>query len=228
MKIDPCTEYGLSLAIQDFVPVLLAGAGAIALANACGRRHPSLRVPALVGAALVTTGGLSKAVWKTLVAAEPCRNIEILEQILFPCLAFGFALLAWAVVSLRKDQVVSPVPYAVVPVLGVASALYAGAMGPLLGVAALGAVWMGLNLAGHARALGMPAIAGLFIAYLLGTLILPPLAARPDQSERLQWIEQGTNSLVQLCFLIGVVAILRHSRTADPLDSSPQPAGVHS
>lgn len=210
MAVDPCTEYGLALAVEDFVPVVLAGAGVIALATAAGRRVPVVRVPALAGGLLVLAGGLSKAVWKTLVAGEPCRNVEILEQVLFPCLAFGFAVLGWAVVSMRKDDRVSPVPYVVVPVLGAVAALATHSMGPLLGVAAVAALWMALNAATHARVLGLHAVAGLFVGYLLGTLLLPPLAARPDQSEALQWIEQGTNTVVQLCFLLGSLALLRH------------------
>ena len=47
MAIDPCTEYGLALAAEDFVPVLLAGAGTVVLALAAGRAVPRLRVPAL-------------------------------------------------------------------------------------------------------------------------------------------------------------------------------------
>ena len=207
MVIDPCTEYGLALALEDFVPVVLAGAGALALARACSHRHPSLRIPALAGAAAITFGGLSKAVWKPLVAAEPCRNVELLEQVLFPFLAFGFAALAWAVVSLRRDEVASPTPYVVAPVVGAVAAIWLGSTGPLLGVAALGALWMGLNAATHARLIGQHGVAGLFVAYLIGTLLLPPLAARPHQSEGLQWIEQGTNSVVQLCFLIGSLAL---------------------
>ena len=96
MAVDPCTEYGLALAAEDFVPVLLAGIGSVVLAAAAGRSLPSVRVPALLAGALVTLGGLAKAVWKLLVAAEPCRDYPVLEHLLFPCLAFGFAGIAWA------------------------------------------------------------------------------------------------------------------------------------
>ena len=34
----------------------------------------------------------------------------------------------------------------------------------------------------------------LFVFYIVGTLVLPPLAARPHQSEQLQWGEQATNT----------------------------------
>ncbi|WP_372727735.1 hypothetical protein [Nocardioides sp.] len=226
MAIDPCTEYGLALALEDFVPVILAGAGALALARTCGLRHPRVAIPAFAGAVLVTAGGLGKALWKTLVAAEPCRNVPLLEQLLFPCLAFGFAALAWAVVSLRRDAVASPVPYVAAPLIGSVAAVLTGSMGPLLGVAALGALWMGLNAATHARLLGRHGVAGLFVAYLIGTLILPPLAARPHQSEGLQWIEQGVNSVVQLCFLIGSSALLRHAQTRSSSVSPSTSAGA--
>ncbi len=74
MAIDPCTEYGLTLALEDFVPVLLAGAGSVTLAQAAGKVLPSIRIPALLAGALITLGGFCKALWKTLVAAEPAAT----------------------------------------------------------------------------------------------------------------------------------------------------------
>ena len=99
MAVDPCTEYGLALALEDFVPVLLAGAGTVVLGRPPGACCPPVRVPALLAGALVTLGGLAKATWKLLVAAEPCRNYPFLENMLFPCLAFGFAGIACALVG---------------------------------------------------------------------------------------------------------------------------------
>ncbi|MBD3926739.1 hypothetical protein IEZ26_19120 [Nocardioides cavernae] len=209
MAIDPCTEYGLALAAEDFVPVLLAGAGTVVLALAAGRSVPQVRVPALLAGGLVTLGGLAKAVWKLLVAAEPCRNIEVLEQLLFPCLAFGFAGIVWALVGVRRGRPAPWPPYLVLPVLGAVAALAVGDTWPLLIAAAIGAVTvgvLGILLARRRRdAFGVV----LFGVYIVGTLVLPPLAGRPDQSEALQWIEQLTNSVVQLCFLLGAIGLLR-------------------
>ena len=225
MVIDPCAEYGLALALEDFVPVVLAGAGALVLASAAGRRVPALRNPALVGGLLVTAGGLSKAVWKTLVASEPCRNVELLEQLLFPCLAFGFAAMAWAVVGARRGSVPRRAPFAAVPVAGAVVALVVGALWPMLVVAAVGAVTVGVVAARWARDQQDRRAAVLFVVYVVGTLVLPPLAARPEQSESLQWIEQLTNSAVQLCFLLGALSLrLRATPVATP--SVQQTAGV--
>ena len=49
MAIDPCTEYGLALAIEDFVPVLLAGAGTVVLGLAAGRVAAAVRDPGAAG-----------------------------------------------------------------------------------------------------------------------------------------------------------------------------------
>ena len=224
MAIDPCTEYGLALAAEDFVPVLLAGAGTLVLGLAAGRTLPSVRVPALLAGALVTLGGLAKATWKLLVASEPCRNYPVLENLLFPCLAFGFAGIACVLVGVWRGRQASWWPFLVLPVVGGVAALAVGDTWPLLIVAAIGAVFVGvlairLSLRNHDR-VG----AALFVFYIVGTLVLPPLAGRPHQSEQLQWGEQATNTLVQLSFLLGAPRLLR--RAPAPATPESDPVGV--
>lgn len=207
MAIDPCTEYGLALAIEDFVPVLLAGAGSVVLAQAAGRVLPAVRVPALLAGALVTLGGFCKALWKLLVAAEPCRNYPWLENMLFPCLAFGFAGIACALVGVWRGKQVPWWPFLVLPVVGGVAALAVGDTWPLLIVAAIGAVFVGVLGIRLSRRYGFTAGVAFYVIYIVGTLVLPPLASRPNQSEELQWAEQLTNSVVQLCFLLGAIGI---------------------
>lgn len=194
MAIDPCTEYGLALAIEDFVPCVLAGAGLMVFA-----RKTSNPVLATVGGVLVLIGGLSKATWKTLVAAEPCRNYELLEQVLFPCLAVGFALVL--VAFLGKRWIIA------IPAVAAVAALAVQAMWPMLIAAAISAVTLGVSASRRASRDGDRVAALLFVVYVVGTLVLPPLAGRPDQSEGLQWIEQLTNTLVQGSFLLGALRL---------------------
>lgn len=194
--IDPCTEYGPALAAQDFVPVVLAGVGLVLLARVTSR--PGV---AVLGGAIVFAGGLGKAVWKLLVALEPCRRYDLLEQLLFPCLAVGFALVLWA--YLDRVAVLA------VPAAAGAVAVSLEAMWPMLVVAAVGAVVLGTTAARRAARAGDRATAGFFLVYVLGTLVLPPLAARPDQTEWLQWIEQLTNTAVQGAFVLGAWRLSR-------------------
>ncbi|TIC88047.1 hypothetical protein E8D34_07095 [Nocardioides sp. GY 10113] len=213
MAVDPCTEYNLLLAAEDFVPVMLAGAGTVVLGLAAGRALPSVRVPALLAGALVTVGGLAKAIWKLLVAAEPCRNYPFLENMLFPCLAFGFAGIACALVGVRKGRPVAWWPFLVLPVLGSVAAVWIWDTGPLLAVSAINAVLIGILAIGIALREQHRLGAALFVVYIVGTLVLPPLAARPNQSLELQWAEQATNTLVQLCFLLGAFGLRRRVGT---------------
>lgn len=198
--IDPCTEYGLALAVEDFAPVVLAGLGLLALARATDRPRT-----VLVGGAIVFAGGLGKATWKLLVAMEPCRRYDLLEQLLFPCLAVGFALVLWALAG-RAGVLV-------LPVVAGAAALLTGAMWPMLVAAAVAAVALGVVAARRAARVGDRTTVLLFCLYVTGTLVLPPLAARPDQPEWLQWIEQLTNTVVQGSFLLGALRLSR--RPAD-------------
>jgi hypothetical protein len=198
--IDPCTEYGLALAIEDFVPVLLAGAGLVALSRSVSRP-----APAMIGGALVFVGGLGKATWKLLVAMEPCRQYDILEQLLFPCLAVGFGVVLWAVTG--------RIAVLALPMGGVAGAVALQSTGPLVAVAAVAAIALGVTLGEQARRRGDWRTATLFLIYVIGTLILPPLAAQPEQPEWLQWIEQLTNTVVQGCFLLGALRLARDAET---------------
>ena len=192
--IDPCTEYGLALAVEDFVPCVLAGVGLMVFA-----RRTSNPVLAILGGLLVLAGGLGKATWKLLVAMEPCRQYDILEQLLFPCLAFGFAIVLFAFVG--RAAVLA------IPVVAAVAALALDAMFPMLIAAAVGAVSLGVVAGRRAWRAGDRRTAALFAVYVIGTLVLPPLAARPDQPEWLQWIEQLTNTCVQGAFLLGAVRL---------------------
>ncbi|MFC6343775.1 hypothetical protein ACFP8W_17450, partial [Nocardioides hankookensis] len=176
-----------------------------------GRVLPAVRVPALLAGALVFVGGLAKATWKLLVASEPCRNYPFLENMLFPCLAFGFAGIACALLGVWRRQQVPWWPFLVLPVLGAAAAVAVWDTWPLLIVAALGAVLVGVLAIRLSLRDGDRLGAALFVVYIVGTLVLPPLAGRPDQSESLQWGEQSTNTLVQLCFLLGSLRLLRRT-----------------
>jgi hypothetical protein len=224
MAVDPCTEYGLALALEDFVPVLLAGTGSVVLAQAAGRVLPAVRIPALLAGALITLGGFCKALWKTLVAAEPCRDYPFLEGMLFPCLAFGFAGIACALVGVWRGKAAPWWPFLVVPGVGALLALQTSDTWPLLVVSAIGAVFVGILGIRLSRRLGFTAGIAFYVIYIVGTLVLPPLAARPHQSEEVQWMEQLTNSVVQLCFLLGAIGI--HKRVVPAPESEPQAVGA--
>jgi len=202
--VDVCAEYGVALAVEDFVPCVLATAALVVLALTVRARVPKAFGVAAAGAVLISLGGLGKATWKLLVATG-CWEYPLLENLLFPCIGFGFAAMSWALLSAVKGRLVPAWPFAVVPVAAAAGALAVGDTWPLLIAAAIGATFFGVTAAATAFKAGKPSAGLLFIIYVLGTNILPPLAAQPRQSAEVQWAEQLTNSGVQACFLLGVL-----------------------
>ncbi len=212
MAIDVCAEYDLWLAAEDFVPVILAGIGTFTLADLVHRSLPRVGSAARVGAGLIVLGGLSKASWKLLVAG-PCAEIPLLEQSLFPLLGAGFMVLAWSLLSLLRGRPVAWWSFAIVFGLGLGGAVVARNTKPLLAVAALGALAVaayGIRLAQrHEDRLTI----GLFAFYAVATLVLPPLAAQPDQPLSLQWGEQLTNTVAQAAFAYAAWRLLRSSAT---------------
>ena len=213
--VDVCTEYDVALAVEDFVPCVLALAAFVVLARAVRRRVPSAYPVALLGGLLVAVGGFAKATWKLLVATG-CWEQPWLESLLFPCLAVGFSAVAWAVLSAVKGREVSPLVFVAFPLAaGVGAAWMSVSKGeftnwPLLIASAVSATFLGVTLCVTAFKAGRKSVGALFVVYALGTNILPPLAARPEQSLEVQWAEQLTNSAVQLCFLLGALWLREH------------------
>lgn len=217
--VDVCTEYNVVLAIEDFVPCLLALAAFLVLAQAVRLRLPSAFPVALAGGIAISLGGLGKATWKLLVSTG-CWEYPWLEALLFPCLAVGFAAVAWAVIGASRGRAVTPWPFVLFPfAAGVGAAWMSISAGeytnwPLLIASAVGATVLGVTLARIAFKSGRPTVGTLFVVYLLGTNFLPPLAAQPKQSLELQWAEQLTNSGVQLCFLLGALWLREQMTTS--------------
>lgn len=231
--VDVCTEYNVPLAVEDFVPVLLAGAAFVVLAMAVRARLPRAFPVALVGGLVVTLGGFGKALWKILVATG-CWEFPLLEHLLFPCLAFGFSAVGWTTFSLLKGREVTPWPFVLFPLAaGVGAGWMSWSAGeyknwPLLIAAAVAACVMAISLAVLAFRAGKKSVGWLLVVYTLGTNILPPLAAQPKQSLELQWAEQLTNSAVQLCFLLSALWLREHVRRTVATPTTRETTGVSS
>lgn len=222
--VDVCAEYGVALAVEDFVPCILAAAALVILAKAVRVRVPSAFPVALVGAVLISIGGFGKAMWKLLVATG-CWETP-LDQLLFPCIAFGFSAMAWALLSMKAGRAVLGWPFAAFPVAAAVGAGWMGDTWPLLIAAAVAATVFGVTGAVIAFRGGKRSVGVLFIIYVLGTNILPPLAAQEHQTAQIQWIEQLTNSAVQLCFLLGALWIREHMTRLAGAESADEETGV--
>lgn len=222
--VDVCVEYGVALAVEDFVPCVLAAVALVVLARTIRARLPRAFPAAVFGAVVISVGGFAKATWKLLVATG-CWEYPWLEQLLFPSIAFGFAAMAWSLWSLYAGRTIIAWPFVAFPLGAAIGAVWMGDQWPFLIAAAVGATVFGIVGAAFAFRGGKKSVGILFIIYVVGTNVLPPLAARPDQTEQVQWMAQLTNSAIQFCFLLGALWIRDHMTKVAP-KATEQETGV--
>jgi hypothetical protein len=221
----------LWLAVHDFIPVLVAGAGLGAVTVAVGRTHHAASLVVGVGAGLVVTAGLAKASAKLVAALGSGTPPPVLDEALFPLLAPGMVTAALGLAA-RHGRLEPLVPGAALwaPVLVwaaagtvAATAGWDAAKPTLIGLATIGNVAIAVLLIRWARSAGRPRAAWLFGANLAVVLALAGMARAVEQTVAWQWVEQNLNLAAQLAFLIGaatLVAAGRQSGASPPLDVS--------
>jgi len=230
----------LPLALEDFVPVVLTAGGLWFVVSLVGRADRSAGRWAAIGAILIVAGGLSRAIWKTVVATGGA-DVAALFAVLYLLLATGYLVLAVVVWRGRQAHTGRPgrsagdprlrvwMPAAIVlAILLPVTAILAPSGGRLLPIlwlfaATIGSITTSLLLARWARDLGRPGIGWLFIVSLTVTLVLNGLARASDQSEALQWVEQLVNTLNQGIFLIAALRLERAAAAAAAA-AAPMPA----
>ena len=222
-------EFTLSLALLDFVPVILS-AVAFALIAVWVDGPPALHKPAWIGATLASLGGLSKATWKLLVVLTG-EDIRILDNALFILLTGGFVFLFVGMAFKLWNAQKWTWPTAVVLTVAFWGAAYATTLGPepsrawmfvLLGATTL--VSTGLSIALIVMALrGKHMMAGLLILIsVIGSFYLAYLG-RLEQTVALQWLAEVVNTFSRAAFLMGVIWCLEQSALVRGWFKAPAP-----
>ena len=212
------------LALQDFMPGIATAIGCWFLARFVRSVAPSFYPVAIAGGVSVTCGGLAKATWK-LIRALDGPDLKWLDASLFPFLAWGFALLAWALIHVDYIETGSPPPSRgrwPVP-LGIAASMSAVALVlsaatdwsrawviPMIGLMTLGdlsVIVMGVKAA---RRRDLTHAAVLLVVNIASVLLLTRLAS-VDQTRTLQWIEQIGNTIGNAAFAVAWWMILGRS-----------------
>ncbi|MFD8098826.1 hypothetical protein ACFV24_04760 [Nocardia fluminea] len=188
-------DYPVSLAVEDFVPVLLTTVGVLLLRHSVPERRAVLAAAVLIGC-----GGAAKATAK-LLAATGHGDHAWLRGMLFPLLTLGFGLLC--LILMRQGGRVPLWLRILVP--GLIAVCTAGAVlsgDPIVFLVSttVFATLAGIRLIGTARRRGDIVAANLFGLQLLVFFILGSLASRPDQTVALQWGEQLSNTVAQAAF----------------------------
>jgi hypothetical protein len=201
----------VALAVEDFLPTLLAFAGFLLLApSALGR----------IGAVLMGAGGASKSTWKLLHAAW-ATDVSWLEDLLFPLLAAGGLLLA---VSLHRALRWWSSPLVIAGALVAALALVERSVQPTFVFATVIVVWISVLGAVRAGKHGHGLAAGLFVVSILAVMALVPLRGHAASgSLAFQWVQQGTNTMAQAIFCVAALLTFHAVRRGPAEPQQPWP-----
>lgn len=192
----------IPMAIFDFVPniAFLVGAFYLVKVAVLIKGRPCSRM-VMAGSLLVALGGILKATWKLLYAAN-IADIQFFSQVQFALLSPGFLGLLIAVIYLARYQSKN-------------TQLAAFAIAPwklpllfIMTITSLGAYGI-LTYIAFRRKIPFAAVG--FIFAFIGVLLMGGLASQ-TQTVSLQWVEQSINSVANIGFAIGCILLFRSFR----------------
>ena len=227
-------EYTLSLALVDFIPVIFSAVGVFLIARMVAMLDAVSGRVAYLAAGLITLGGLTKAVWKLVIAASG-TDLAGLDDLLFVFLGPGFTLLSWALwnAQLRLGGKAIPKgiwlrPLGVIGLFGI-GAVAAKIFTPqarywvyiLLTLTTFANLAVGILLIRQARQQQLTVAAGLFLFNLIAIFSLSGMARVPEQSIGLQWIEESINVLGQGAFAFAAWRLSRETAVSRQFAAAP-------
>lgn len=191
-------DFSISMALVDFIPVLLFGqAVAILMRDLYDKMSKTSFALFAAGSINVFSAGFLKAAWKLLYAAGIC-DFTVLDTMFFPVQSIGFLLAGVGIIVMfvnRRSTILAVAP----PVFS-GTFLFVGLM-----VAGLGCMNGGLcYIAGKMKK--RLAIACFVFAFLC-SLCMGYLSSQDFTSSFMNWLAQIINVFGQGSFLTGVLLL---------------------
>ena len=192
-------EVSVSMALTDFIPVILFGVAAVVLQRDLYHGMPKYAFAFLAaGSVDAFLAGFLKALWKLLYAAGIC-DFQVLNTMFLPVQSLGLLLTGLGLVIMlgaRKKTAA----LAVAPPVFNGTFLFVGMM-----VLGLGAICASLGVL--AVRLKKKALLPVFVLCFLCYMAMGYLASRDGNSALWNWVEQGVNTLGQALLLGGVLTL---------------------
>lgn len=197
------SEITVSMAIMDFIPVLLFFIATIILQRDLYNKLSKVAFSMLAaGSLMVFIGGFYKALWKLLYGLQ-IADVPYLDTALFPLQAPGFILMFFALLSLfgRNKNTNFYFSAAVVPVY---ESKFPFLIGQILGCS--GVIW---SLFFMAKRMKHKLAMVMFVMAFIAMLSMGYMASAFDSGSGMDWIEQSINTVSQGAFLLGVILLSR-------------------
>jgi hypothetical protein len=226
-------EFSLSLALLDFVPVLLTAIGFFYLIRLTFSVLPVQGRIAFLGGALIVLGGFFKALWKLLMAlSNSTVDIGWMEAGLFVFLASGYLLFAWSMWQVARSVQGKRIFGAwLVPsltsliTLGTSYYLFISLPDSpawervLLSVTVLANFISGILLIVLAFRQKLSLAGWLFLLNLVCVFALNGLA-RTSQTTLINWINESVNTLSCLGFMLAAKIVYEYARVHFGVDAA--------
>lgn len=195
-------EFSVSMALVDFIPVLLFAAAAVLLQRDLYHRMSKGAFALFAAGSInVIAAGALKALYKLLYAAAVC-DFERLDAIFFPLQSLGFLLAGAGVVAMLCHRQGNTVYAAAAP------AVFGGTMLFVVCMVA-GMAGMMIGLAVVAVRMKKRGAAVLFAAALLCSVCMGYLSTRNFAQAAMNWLAEGVNIVGQGALLWGTVSLHR-------------------
>lgn len=204
-------EFTVSMALVDFIPVILFCWGAIIMQKLMyDRMSKSQFALFAAGTVDVIMAGVCKAFYKLLYGAGACDFIS-LNNVFFPVQSFGFLLAGLGVLFMlanRKDKFMESANSVALPLLplvflaaeGVAPQEFSGTFF-FVTLMCLGLGCMNIGLSVQAARDGRKKAIPFFIIAFVCSLCMGYLSSKDFDKAIFNWIAQGINCLGQGAFL---------------------------
>ena len=215
----PLPAFGLDLALANFLPVLFTALALLCIARLVRALSQAEARMALIGAELVVLAGLSKAVWK-LILALGGPDLPWLANALFPLMAPGFTLLACALWSAQRTAPARVSPwlpalvligtgYAIAGYRSFGLALERGWFLPMMILASVANLSLTMLLLREAWRRQALFLAPLFLANFAMVFALQRIARIEPKTLSLHWLEQSLTAGGASAFALGAWLLLR-------------------
>ena len=187
----------LTMAIVDFIPVVLFFIAALLLQNDLYSKLSRTKYTLLsAGSLMIFIGGALKATWKILYALNIC-DYQALDISFFPFQGIGFLLVFLSLTSICSKKFNQL--YTVVPV-------FTSNM-PFVILQVIGCAGTQFMLMGKSLQMKKKSAFVMYIIAFIFMLAMGYLSAKFDDSSSMHWLAQCTNIISQGAFLAGTLIL---------------------
>ena len=193
-------EFSVSMALVDYIPVILFAAAAIILMrdlyNKMGKGAFALFAAGTID---IFCAGALKATYKLLYALNVC-DFEALNAMFFPVQSIGFLLAGIGVLLMLYNKNKRGAAFAVAPPVFSGTFVFVGLM-----VAGLGLMDVGLCII--SAKIKKPWLILLFALSFVCSLCMGYLSSQDFAKASMNWIAEGVNVVGQGLFFLGVLSL---------------------